>query len=337
MERILVTGGAGYIGSHVCQRLLLDGHKVGIVDNLSTGSRIALDALGHCEFYNSDILDFGAMSRILKDFQPGVVVHFAAAAYVGESMSDPLKYFDNNVAGTISLLKAMVSCLSEPKVIFSSSCSVYGSTNSAKGFSECSPLSPESNYARTKLNCEEILRSLVEAKKLTAVCLRLFNVGGASYDLRFGERHEPETHLIPLAILAALLPDRRLLIFGDDWDTPDGSCQRDYVHVEDVADAVSAAVHKLSYRASEFLGRFVPLNLGRGEPTSVFDLVATIETISSRVVKRSTVLRRAGDVARVYGDIGKANLLLGWTPKRTTFDICSSAYAFEFNRIRDIA
>jgi UDP-glucose-4-epimerase GalE len=324
-HRILVTGGAGYIGSHCVRALIEKGHDVLIFDNLSTGNRFAIEELSLAQFVPGDIRDTSLLEYTVKAFKPVAVIHFAAKAYVGESVIDPLSYFDNNVAGSISLLNAMRAA-NVRKIVFSSTCAVYGYPDQCP-VDETQPTNPMSPYGFTKLAVEEMLLALARSTQLSSVVLRYFNAAGASSDASLGEWHRPETHLIPLAIRATYADATPLRIFGTDYNTADGTCERDYLHVEDLAQAHVAALDFLNERAAE--GVFETFNLGVGTAFSVLKVLREVELITGRKVAQVREGRRSGDPARVFADPSKAEKILGWRAKRGLSDMIQSAYDFE--------
>lgn len=318
-ERVLVTGGAGYVGSHCCKALAAAGYEPVTYDNLSTGHR-ELVKWGPLE--EGDIRDRERLASVLTRHAPTAVLHFAALAYVGDSARDPLGYFDNNVGGTISLLQASLSAGID-KVVFSSSCSVYGDAEDLP-VTEAAPTRPTSAYGETKLACERLLDRLARTGALSCLALRYFNAAGADPDGETGEWHEPETHLLPRAILAGLgqLPD--LEIFGADHATADGSAVRDYIHVADLAKA-----HVLSLRHLEAGGDSGAVNLGTGRGHSVLEIVRAVEAATGRPLPVRTAPRREGDPPAVYADASLARRLLGFEPSFTDIrEIIETAVAW---------
>jgi UDP-glucose-4-epimerase GalE len=313
-NKILVTGGAGYIGSHTSKRLVANGFEPICYDNLSTG---------HREFVKWGPLEFGHLHdtslliKVLEKYKPIAVIHFAASAYVGESITDPFKYYRNNVGGTLSLLEAMQKTNTR-RIVFSSSCATYGAPN-LHLIDELCPLLPINPYGQSKLMIEKILFDLAMQNKISQVSLRYFNAAGADYDCEIGENHEPETHLIPLAIHSAL-KGSLLKIFGIDFSTPDGTAIRDYVHVEDLADAHIKAVELLqSNLKSECI------NLGTGKGYSVKEIIKSLEELGLNVNYESSY-RRQGDPAYLVANPQKALDILNWKPKYIDIkDILSSA------------
>ncbi|MFQ5527092.1 MAG: UDP-glucose 4-epimerase GalE [Thermoanaerobaculia bacterium] len=295
--RVLVTGGAGYIGSITTRQLLDAGHEVTVFDNLENGHLEAVDR--RADFVRGDLRASGDIERAIREARPEAVVHFAAYAYVGESMADPVGYYGNNVGGAIALLEAMTKA-DVRRIVFSSSCATYGDPERSP-IVEDTAKRPTNPYGETKLAVERLLGWLRQTQGLEPVLLRYFNAAGASGDL--GEDHDPETHLIPLALSVALGQRESLQLFGDDYDTPDGTCVRDYVHVDDLARAHVMAL------SSERLGAF---NLGTGRGHSVREVVETAVAVSQTRISTEIKPRRMGDPAILIADPAKANRLLGW-------------------------
>jgi UDP-arabinose 4-epimerase len=319
MERVLVTGGAGYIGSHTCKRLASLGIEPVVYDNLSRGHA---DAVQWGPLVHGDISDHDTLRDTMKRFKPDSVVHFAALAYVGESATDPAKYYQNNVAGTLTLLEVMRTS-GVDKLVFSSSCATYGEPQYLP-ISETTPQIPISTYGRTKLMVEQILADMSRAYGLRYVALRYFNAAGADPDGAIGERHDPEPHLIPRALMAAagLIP--ALEVFGDDYLTPDGTCIRDYVHVSDLADG---HVRALDYLNSG--GISTCLNLGTGRGTSIRDLLSAIARVTGHEVPVVIHAKREGDPPAVWADPSRAKALIGFDPSYSDMDtIISTAWNF---------
>jgi UDP-glucose 4-epimerase len=307
-KKVLIVGGAGYIGSHVNKLLASQGIETIIVDNLEYGHR---EFVKWGTLIEGDIRDISFLHKIFSDFDICAVMHFSAYAYVGESVKAPIKYYDNNVAGTINLLKAMQQAAVK-KFIFSSSCATFGIPHYLP-IDEKHPQNPINPYGRTKLMIEQILQDLPNAWGLKYVCLRYFNAAGADPDGEIGEWHEPETHLIPLVIQAALNPENhKITIYGTDWDTPDGTCIRDYIHVNDLAQAHFAALSFLDKNPSIYL------NLGNGTGYSIKDIIKTVEDVSERKVPVIYGSRRAGDPAALVGNSALAKQILEWDPKFTS-------------------
>jgi UDP-glucose 4-epimerase len=320
---ILVTGGAGYIGSHTVKKLIESGQKVLIVDNLSRGFKEAVHP--DAEFEKADILDFENLVEIFSKYEIEAVIHFAAFAYVGESVEHPALYYNNNVAGSFSLIKALNEC-GIRKIVFSSTCSVYGNPIQVP-ISESEPLKPINPYARTKLMIENILSDFDNAYGMKHVALRYFNAAGCSPDGSIGESHNPETHLIPLVMNSMTNDDNRLKIFGTDYDTDDGTCIRDYIHVNDLAEAhIKALGHLNTGKVSAVI------NLGTGEGNSVFDIIRVTEEVTGKKSKYDIAPRRVGDPARLVADNKKAKEILGWKPLYSLKDIIETAWNWQLNK-----
>ena len=313
---VLVTGGAGYIGSHTVRALREGGRDVVVLDSLELGRA---DAVIDAPVVVGDIADRELVSTTCREYGVTQLVHFAAYKSVGESMTSPTKYWRNNVAGTVELLD---TCLANgvDQVVFSSSCSVYG-TPAEVPVNESAPLAPESVYAETKASVERILRWYEITSGLRSVSLRYFNAAGASVDGRIGEDWTFSINLVPLAMKAILLDDHRLSVFGDDYDTPDGTCIRDYIYVVDLADA---HVRALDYLARG--GTTVEVNVGTGVGSSVLDVIRTTERISGRAVPYDIVDRRPGDPVSTYADPHIASEALGWSARHGLDDIIESAW-----------
>ena len=313
---VLVTGGAGYIGSHTVRALREGGRDVVVLDSLELGRA---DAVIDAPLVVGDIADRELVSTTCREYGVTQLVHFAAYKSVGESMTSPTKYWRNNVAGTVELLD---TCLANgvDQVVFSSSCSVYG-TPAEVPVNESAPLAPESVYAETKASVERILRWYGITSGLRSVSLRYFNAAGASVDGRIGEDWTFSINLVPLAMKAILLDDHRLSVFGDDYDTPDGTCIRDYIYVVDLADAHVRALDYL-----ERGGTTVEVNVGTGVGSSVLDVIRTTERISGRAVPYDIVDRRPGDPVSTYADPHIASEALGWSARHGLDDIIESAW-----------
>lgn len=319
---ILVMGGAGYIGSHTTKHLLDSGCEVVVADNLVYGHRQAVDA--RARFCHADLLDIFSLQTLFATYHIDAVVHFAAFAYVGESMADPAKYYANNVVGTINLLNVMQAFRVE-KIVFSSTCATYGEPLHTP-IDERHPQLPINPYGRSKLAVEQILEDYRRAYGLKYIALRYFNAAGCSADASMGESHTPETHLIPL-VLKAITGERDVVkIFGTDYDTPDGTCIRDYIHVEDLALAHRLALEKLD----SFSGC---LNLGAGVGTSVREVIVAAENVSGQKYPVEYAPRREGDPAKLFADKRKAEEILGWKPRYTDMeDIIRTAWNWEKSR-----
>jgi UDP-arabinose 4-epimerase len=307
---ILVTGGAGYIGSHVCKALFAKGMTPVVYDNLSRGNREAVQ-WGPLEV--GDIADTKRLREVLKRYRPAALMHFAAFTYVGESVADPLLYYRNNVAGTAALLQAVMNFKPLP-VVFSSTAAVYGMPQTVP-IPEDHPRNPINPYGFSKLAVEHMLFDLRTSHGLPFIALRYFNAAGADPDGRIGEMHDPETHLIPLVLIAAR-QGTAVKIFGTDYDTPDGTCLRDYVHVVDIADAHVRALDHLFGG-----GESCALNLANAQGHSVNEVIAAAERVVGHPIRIELAARRPGDPAALVGNSKRARETLGWTPSRSALDI----------------
>lgn len=322
--KVLVAGGAGYIGSHCVRQLQAAGHVPVVVDNLAYGHRAAV-APG-VPVHEIDLGDATAIDRVLAAEQVDLVMHFAAFAYVGESVSTPLKYYLNNVSATYTLLAAMLRH-GVRKFVFSSTCATYGVPASLP-IVETLPQAPINPYGQTKLDVENALRALAPAHGLSFAAFRYFNAAGAAEDGAIGEDHDPESHLIPLAIGAAQGLRPPLKVFGSDYPTPDGTCLRDYVHVDDLSRAHIAVFARLAAPGAAHF-----YNLGTGTPTSVLEVTRAVEKVSGRKVPLELAPRRAGDPPALYADAAKAMAELGWQPKyRTIEPIVETAWRWHRDR-----
>lgn len=308
--KILVTGGAGYIGSHTCKELARQGHSPLIVDNLVYGHEWAAK---WGPLHKFDIGETEKLTQLLKQEKPEAVIHFAAYAYVGESVQNPLKYYHNNVTGTLSLLQAMKNA-NVQNIVFSSTCATYGLTKTVP-IEETFPQDPINPYGQSKLMVEKIIKDVCASSEMNAVILRYFNASGADVEGEIGEDHNPETHLIPLAIQAAFKPDKPLTVMGTDYDTQDGTCVRDYIHVTDLATAHIKSVEHMKKNPGCHV-----FNLGTGRGTSVSEVVESIERCTGRKVNRTYGTRRAGDPPRLVANGNKAKSELGWQPQYSEID-----------------
>ena len=309
--KVLVTGGAGYIGSHTAKALARAGHEPVVFDNLSTGHRWALK---WGPLIEADLADKVAIRNALDDSGIDAVIHFAACAYVGESMQEPGKYFQNNVAGTLNLLEAMGEA-GVKKIVFSSSCATYGVPESLP-INEDHPLTPVNPYGESKLMVEKMLRWYGEIHGVKWISLRYFNAAGADPDGEIGEVHDPETHLIPLAIEAALDKSKKLSVFGTDYPTPDGSAVRDYIHVADLAHAHLLALDGIDRVSNQVF------NLGTGTGISVLEIVNRVSELTGKAVEPVYEGRRPGDPPVLVADPGKAQRVLGWKASCSDVDVC---------------
>ena len=308
-KTVFVTGGAGYVGSHSAKAFANAGWNVVTYDNLSRGHR---DLVKWGELIEGDILDTKTLTAALKRVKPDAVAHFAAFAYVAESMQQPEIYYRNNVAGTMSLLDAMVAA-GVKQMVFSSSCATYGVSDDL--ITENTPQRPINPYGETKLICEKMIRDYGTAHGINSVMLRYFNAGGCDPDGETGERHDPEPHVIPLAIKGAMDGTFTFNILGGDYDTPDGTPVRDYVHVSDLADA--------HWRALDYLdrgGETDVFNLGTGRGYSVMELADAVSRVAGKTVPRIIADRRPGDPPSLVASAEKAERILGWTPQRSNLD-----------------
>lgn len=305
---VLVTGGAGYIGSHAVLALQQAGYNVVILDNLVYGHKDIVDSVLKTELIVGDTSDRALLDNLFASREIAAVMHFAAYAYVGESVSEPAKYYQNNVVGTLTLLEAMVAA-SIKKFVFSSTCATYG-VPTAVPIPEDHPQSPINPYGATKLMVERILQDFSPAYDFRSVCFRYFNAAGADPEGRLGEDHNPETHIIPLVLLTALGKRDSVSIFGTDYPTPDGSCIRDYIHVTDLA---QAHVLGLDYLLKG--GETTVFNLGNGNGFSVKEVIDTARQVTDREIKALECPRRPGDPPALVGGSDRARQILGWNPQ----------------------
>ena len=327
IRRVLVTGGAGYIGSHTCKLLASTGLEVIVFDNLSTG---------HKEFVKwgplvcGDLRERDRVVSALKKYKPDAVVHFAAASLVSESVRDPAFYVSNNVVGTMHLLEAMREA-GINNIVVSSTCAVYGIPERVP-ITEDAPLAPINPYGNAKLFMEGMCRDFAAAHGLRWVSLRYFNASGADPECEIGERHDPETHLIPRTLMVADRLIEHLEIFGDDYKTTDGTCERDYVHVNDLAQAHIKAAYYLSDG-----GKPDVFNLGTGTPYSVRQVIEAAEKITGKSVLCQVVESRAGDPPCLLADPAKANRILDWNATHSSLDeILSTAWAWHLKDRGDL-
>lgn len=309
-KNVLVTGGAGYVGSHACKALYRAGYTPVSFDNLVYGHESAVN-WGPLE--RGDILERAQLDRILDRYQPIAIMHFAAFAYVGESVTDPGKYYRNNVCGSLTLLEAARDHNIQ-HFVFSSSCATYGVPNQLP-IREDTPQQPINPYGTSKLMVERMLDDFSAAHGMNHIALRYFNAAGADPDNEIGEDHDPETHLIPLVLDAASGRRHDVTIFGSDYDTADGTCVRDFIHVTDLADAHVLALERLIEGAGS-----QALNLGTGSGFSVRQVIDTVERITGLRVPVVNGSRRPGDPAALVSDPSKAREVLGWTPKFRELD-----------------
>lgn len=305
--RILVTGGAGYVGGFAVRHLLASGHDVAVIDNLSEGHRSSIPSE---ILYEGEIADRELVARVVREHRVEMVIHFAALAYVGVSVEDPRRYYQNNVADTLTLLGTLQDN-GVKRIVFSSTCSTYGETGEMP-LREDSPQRPVNPYAFTKYCIERMIRDFAHAYGSSYVLLRYFNAAGAAADGSHGEDHRPETHLIPLVLQTLLQQRERVHVFGTDYPTPDGTCVRDYVHVEDLA-----TIHEL---AAEWCleaepGRGETFNVGTGNGQSVLDVIRAAEAVTGLEVPWDAQPRRDGDPPCLVASSDKARTVLGWTPR----------------------
>ncbi|CDM68506.1 UDP-glucose 4-epimerase [Clostridium bornimense] len=304
--KILVTGGAGYIGSHATYLLIERGFDVVVVDNLSTGHKEAVHE--KAKFYEGDIGDYKFISNILKEENIDGVIHFAAFSLVGESMENPYKYYENNVAKTNNLLKAMVD-FNVKNIVFSSTAATYGEPKTIP-ILESDETNPTNVYGETKLSMEKMIKWYNKAYGLKYVCLRYFNVAGAHSSGDIGEAHNPETHLIPIILQVASGRREKINVYGNDYDTKDGTCIRDYVHVIDLVDAHIKAIEYLFNGSKSDV-----FNLGSGEGFTVYEMIEAARKVTGDEIPLVVTERRAGDPAKLIASSEKAREILGWKPK----------------------
>lgn len=302
MQYCIVTGGAGYVGSHCCKELAKNGFIPVTVDNLSRGHK---ELVKWGPFFECDVLDETTLSSIITKYMPVAVFHFAGLTYVGESVKDPEPYYRNNTAGTISLLKCMKKSGCS-KIIFSSTAAIYGNPEYTP-INENHPQRPINPYGKSKLFIEEILKDFDSAYGIKYAALRYFNACGADEDGDTGELHDPETHLIPLTIQAAIGIKENIKVFGDDYDTHDGTALRDYIHVSDLANAHVKALQLLLEGSKSIYA-----NLGTGKALSVMEVIESVEKISGKKIKKIVVPRRDGDPQILVADPSKARSILEW-------------------------
>ncbi len=316
MTRVLVTGGAGYVGSHCCKALAEAGFEPAVFDNLSMGHE---SAVRWGPLIEGDMRDAEALRRAMAEVKPEAVLHFAALSLVGESTAHPERYYAVNVAGTLNLLEAMRTASVE-RIVFSSSCAVYGEPERVP-ITEDLPLNPVSPYGVTKLACEWMMDDFGRAHGLRSMRLRYFNAAGADRDAAIGEWHDPETHLIPLVLDAALGRRPSIQVFGTDYPTPDGTAIRDYIHVEDLAAAHVAALRHLIDG-----GATAAVNLGTGQGASVREVIAAVEAATGLSVPVKEAPRRAGDPPRLVADPSLAQTLLNWRAAADLSNIVADAW-----------
>ena len=308
-KTVFVTGGAGYVGSHCAKAFAQAGWTVVTYDNLSRGHR---DLVKWGELIEGDILDRVALAKAMAAVKPDAVAHFAALAYVAESLASPERYYQTNVIGTLNILDAMRDA-NINHLVFSSSCATYGVNNDL--ITEETPQNPINPYGRTKLICEQMIKDYGAAHEIRSAMLRYFNAAGCDADGETGERHDPEPHVIPLAIRGAMDGTFTFNILGSDYETPDGTCVRDYIHVTDLADAHGRA---LTYLFEG--GESDAFNLGTGHGCSVLELANAVSKIAGKDVPRVMADRRPGDPPILVASADKAQRVLGWVPKHSDMD-----------------
>lgn len=311
MMNVLVCGGAGYIGSHTVYELIERGHSVVVVDSLIKGHKAAVH--NDAKFYLGDIRDEDFMDKVFKENNIDAVIDFAAFSLVGESVNEPFKYYENNVYGTLKLLEAMERA-GVKKIVFSSTAATYGEPENDI-IVESDKTNPTNPYGETKLAVEKMLKWADNAYGIKFVALRYFNAAGAHISGKIGEDHSPETHLIPIILQTALGQREKMFIFGDDYDTPDGTCVRDYIHVTDLADAHIKALEKL-FKTNES-GIY---NLGNGKGFSVKEVIEKAKKVTGKDFKVEIEARRSGDPSTLIASSEKAIKELGWKPKFNTLD-----------------
>ncbi len=312
MKNILVTGGAGYIGSHCVKRLTDDGYRVTVLDNLDIGHRAAVEnaSAGKAQFVQADLRDTELVTKALRDNAIEGVIHFAALAQVGESVQYPLRYYDNNTAGSVSLLRAM-DAAGVKRIVFSSTCATYGEPASMP-ITEDMPQIPINPYGWSKLMTERALTDYANASEgFGFAALRYFNVAGSDPNGIIGEDHNPESHIIPVVLNCALGKVPKMKIFGDDYDTPDGTCIRDYIHVNDLVDAHVVVMNALNDGDQRFY------NLGTGTGSTVMQIIEAGREVTGHAIPAEMGPRRPGDPPMLYADPSKIKNELGWQAKCT--------------------
>lgn len=322
---ILITGGAGYIGSHTAMNFIADGKKVVIFDNLSTGHMETVQTLqkyGDVTFVQGDLRNIDDLENVFSSYNIDAVVHFAAVSVVSESVTNPAKYYNNNVVGTLNLLDVMIKH-NVKKIVFSSTCATYGEPVYTP-LDEKHPQNPINAYGATKLMIERIMQDYDNAYGLKSIKLRYFNVAGADINARIGEWHEPETHLIPCILKSTIEDGKTFKIFGDDYDTPDGTCVRDYVNVEDLAEAHRLALEYLLKENKSDI-----FNLGTEMGNSVKEVFDICEKVLNKKINVEVVEKRVGDSAVLFADASKAKKILEWYPVKNLEESIQTAYAWE--------
>lgn len=319
---ILVVGGAGYIGSHMTHRLIEEGYRVVVLDNLSTGRRDFVP--GQATFVKGDLRNPKDIEKVFAKHKIDAVMHFAAAISVPESVADPLKYYENNITGCVNLFKAMLAN-GVKKIVFSSTAAVYGEPE-RNPIEEDNRTSPTNPYGYTKLVIEQLLKDLDASAGLKYIALRYFNAAGSHPSGRLGQWHPKITNLVPAIMRVVKGEQEKLPVFGDDYPTQDGTCIRDYIHVQDLCEAHLLALKKLFSGAKSDV-----FNLGSGTGYSVKQVVGAVERITSANIPYSIVARRAGDPSKLVASYAKAKKALGWQPKNGLDEIIASAWEFEKN------
>ena len=319
LKRILIVGGAGYIGSHAAKAVRLAGHEPVVFDDLTSGHE---HAVRWGPLVRGDIRNPEAVRAALREYKPEAVMQFAARIEVGEGETNPSHFYDNNVAGTLNLVNVMLE-EGVKNLVFSSTCAIYGDPEKLP-LTEDLPKRPVSVYGRTKLMCEQMLEDISKAHGLRFAALRYFNAAGADPDGEIGEQHDPESHLIPNALKAAVGLGGPMKLFGNDYPTPDGTCIRDFVHVTDLAEAHILASDRLANGSGN-----LQLNLGSGQRTTVMEVLRAVERATGRPVPVTMQPRRAGDAIALYSDTTNVTRELGWVPKLSDIDtVVSTAWAF---------
>lgn len=322
-KSVLVAGGAGYIGSHTVKYLLKNNYDVVVLDNLVYGHR---EAVLTEKFEQVDLADKEAVDKVFKKYKPVAVIHFAAYTSVGESVVEPKKYYHNNVINTVNLLDTMIEN-GVKNIVFSSTAAVYGNPQYTP-IDENHPNIPINPYGRTKLMMEQVMEDYNKAYGLNYIALRYFNASGCDVEGQLGESHDPETHLIPLVLKAIKGERAEITVFGTDYETPDGTCVRDYIHVDDLADAHMLAVEKLLKDGESY-----SINLGTGIGNSVKEIIDAAEKVTGKKVPVKYGQRREGDPAVLCAANDKAKEVLGWSPKYTDIaEIIKTAWAWEQNK-----
>lgn len=320
--KLLIVGGAGYIGSHMVKYAQESNNEVVVLDDFSTGHKWSIN---NCEILNINLLDLDNLSKAIKNKKFDGVIHFAAKSLVSESINNPIHYYKNNVIGTINLVNEMIKNDIE-NIVFSSTAAIFGNPCTKK-ISEDHPKNPINTYGKTKLMVENFLDDITKRMGLNAICFRYFNAAGADDSGEIGELHDPETHLIPNVLFSAIDSSKKLYVYGNDYDTPDGTCIRDYVHVTDLSQA-----HLLGLKYIQNTKGFSAFNLGNGNGFSVLDVIKSCERVSQKQIEFKFLDRRLGDPDRLVANSNAAKELIGWDPMFTSLDdIVSSAYKWHKN------